>query len=93
MSKNEYTGCWYCDNILDYPGQIGLLHLGYPRCFVLIPNSEVLYYSDFESFVKTVKINWLDPSDKGTPEEQRDVLIRLWNFSIEQERKEEELYG
>ena len=54
MRKNEYTGCWYCDNILDYPGQIGLLHLGYPRCF---------------------------------------VLLRLCSFSIEQERKEEELYG
>lgn len=93
MSRKEYTGCWYCDNIIDHPGQVGLLHLGYPRCFVLIPSSEEFYFSTFDSFLEMAKVNWLDPSDRGTPEEQRDVLILLWNFSVEQERKEEELYG
>jgi hypothetical protein len=48
----------------------------------------------FKDFVSgAVAINWLDPSDKGTPQEQAGVLRLLWNFSIEQERKEEELYG
>ena len=33
------------------------------------------------------------PSNKGTREEQEEVLRILWNFSAEQEEKEEELYG
>lgn len=39
------------------------------------------------------QIHWLDPSDKGTPEEQKRVLELLWNFSIEQEEKEEDLFS
>lgn len=93
MNKKEYVGCWYCDNILDHPEQVGLLHLGFPRCFVLIPSSSEFYFSSFASFLKAAKVNWLDPSDKGTKKEQEEVLIRLWNFSVEQESREEELYG
>lgn len=93
MKEDEYIGCWYCDNIIDHPEQIGLLHLGFPRCFVLVPNSEKFHFSTFEDFLEYAKPNWLDPSDPGTPEEQEEVLIRLWNFSVEQEEKEEELYG
>ena len=45
MAKDaqKYAGCWYCDNIIDHPEQVGLLHLGFPRCFVLIPNSGDFY--------------------------------------------------
>lgn len=93
MSSKEYIGCWYCDNILDHPDQVGLLHLGFPRCFVLIPNSKEFYFSTFESFLQMAQVNWLDPKDSGTKKEQEDVLIKLWNFSVEQENKEEELYG
>lgn len=93
MKKKEYIGCWYCDNIIDHPEQVGLLHLGFPRCFVLIPNSRDFHFSAFESFLKVAKVNWLDPSDKGTEKEQNEVLELLWDFSAEQEKKEEELYG
>lgn len=93
-NKQKYIGCWYCDNIIDHPEQVGLLHLGFPRCFVLIPNSEEFYFSTFEGFMDGIcQINWLDPSDKGTPQEQDEVLRLLWNFSVEQEEKEENLYG
>jgi hypothetical protein len=93
-NMDKYTACWYCDNIVDHPEQVGLLYLGFPRCFVLIPSSSEFYFSTFEDFVSgAVAINWLDPSDKGTTKEQDEVLRTLWNFSIEQERKEEELYG
>ena len=81
MKKEDYSGCWYCDNILDHPEQVGLLYLGFPRCFVLIPNSEEFYFSTFEEFEKGLcKVNWLDPSDIGnyTEEEKRAVLIKLW---------------
>lgn len=92
--KQKYIGCWYCDNIIDHPEQVGLLHLGFPRCFVLIPNSGEFYFSTFEKFKNGLcEVNWLDPQDKGTPEEREEVLRLLWNFSIEQEEMEEELYS
>ncbi len=94
MKDQKYIGCWYCDNIIDHPEQVGLLHLGFPRCFVLIPNSKEFYFSTFEQFLDGLcKVNWLDPSDKGTPQEQQEVLELLWNFSIEQENEEDRLYG
>lgn len=95
MNKQKYPGCWYCDNITDHPDQVGLLYLGFPRCFVLIPNSGDFYFSTFEEFRNGVsEINWLDPKnmDSYTEREKEEVLILLWNFSVEQERKEEELF-
>lgn len=93
MKEDNYVGCWYCDNIIDHPEQVGLLHLGFPRCFVLIPSSGEFYFSTFESFLQMAQVNWLDPSDSGTPQEQREVLRLLWNFSVRQEEREDELYG
>jgi hypothetical protein len=91
--EQQYVGCWYCDNILDHPEQVGLLHLGFPRRFVLIPNSEQFYFSTYEEFINgLVEVNWLDPSDQGTKQEQEHVLTLLWNFSVEQEAEEERLY-
>lgn len=88
----KYPGCWYCDNILDHPEQIGLLYLGFPRCFVLIPSSMNFQFTTYDEFLSgMVKVNWLDPSDKGTPEEQEEVLRTLWNFSVEQEAEEERI--
>jgi hypothetical protein len=91
MKDNQkYVGCWYCDNIIDHPEQVGLLHLGFPRCFVLIPSSGEFYFSTYEEFVSGAsEINWLDPNDKCTKAEQERVLTLLWNFSVEQEEEEE----
>ena len=61
---------------------------------MLIPSIGDFYFSTHEEFLNGLcKVNWLDPSNKGTREEQEDVLRILWNFSAEQEEKEEELYG
>lgn len=95
MKNNpKYPGCWFCDNIIDYRHQIGLLHLGFPRCFVLMKSDADFYLCrDFDVWRTMVaEINWLDPSDPGTPDEQHNVLVNLWNFSIEQEEMEEALY-
>lgn len=90
MKNQKYIGCWYCDNIIDHPEQIGLLHLGFPRCFVLIPNTYEFEFSTYEEFRKGIcEVNWLDPNDKGSPQEQEEVLRLLWDFSIEQEEEEE----
>lgn len=95
MEKQMYAGCWYCDNIIDHPDQVGLLYLGFPRCFVLIPNSEEFYFSTYEEFVSGASINWLDPQDicNYSEHDKKEVLALLWNFSIKQEAKEEELYN
>ncbi|MEG1587002.1 MAG: hypothetical protein RR346_09010 [Bacteroidales bacterium] len=88
----KYAGCWYCDNMIDHPEQIGLLHLGFPRCFVVIPSKSEFFWSDYDQFRNQIcKINWLDPNDKGTEQEQDEVLSLLWNFSVEQEKLEEEM--
>lgn len=88
MKKQKYAACWYCDNTIDHPEQVGLLYLGFPRCFVLIPSSKEFYFSTFEEFVGGIsQVNWLDPSDKGTELEREEVLRTLWNFSVEQEKK------
>lgn len=94
MMKTKYPACWYCDNIIDHPEQIGLLYLGFPRCFVLIKNDRDFIFSTYEQFVKNIaEVNWLDPADieRYSEQEKEDVLIALWNFSVEQERKEDEL--
>ena len=49
-------------------------------------------FSTYEQFVNGLcQVNWLDPSDKPSEEEKKRVLTLLWNFSVEQEQKEEEL--
>lgn len=93
MKNQKFAVCWCCDNIIDHPEQVGLLYLGFPRCFVLIPSSKEFYFSTYEEFVDGLsQVNWLDPSDKGTEPEREEVLRTLWNFSVEQESREEELY-
>lgn len=91
MKDEKYIGCWYCDNILDHPDQIGLLYLGFPRCFVLIPNSFEFDFYTFDDFLLKAEVNWLDPKEEREPDEETRVLTLLWNFSVEQENEEERL--
>ena len=92
MKKEDYTGCWVCDNLVSHPEQLGLLYLGFPRCFVLMPSSDEFYVSDYDSWRDNLsEVNWLDPSDKGTPAEQENVLMKLWNFSVMQEQEEDRI--
>lgn len=60
----KYAGCWYCDNTLDHPEQVVLLHLGFSRCFVIIPNSGDFYFSIFEEFLYYSQVNSIDYTDK-----------------------------
>lgn len=92
MNINNYTACWYCDNIVDHPEQVGLLHLDFPRCFVLVPNSYEFNMSSYEDFKNEhCQINWLDPSEDVDEKTKDEVLDRLWNFMVAQEREEEDL--
>lgn len=88
MADQKYPGCWYCDNIIDHPEQVGLLYLGFPRCFVLIPSIGDFYFSTYEEFLNGLcKVNWLDPSNKGTREEQEEVLRILGIFQQNKKKK------
>lgn len=92
MNNHKYIGCWYCDNIIDHPDQVGLLYLGFPRCFVLIPNSTEFQFSTYDEFIDGLsEVNWLDPSDIGkySEKEKEQVLTLLWNFSVEAEEADE----
>lgn len=90
-NMSKYAGCFMCDNLIDHPGEIGLLHLDFPRCFILIKDLGGFWLSDFDNFLKLAKVNWLDPNDRGTSREREDVLIKLYNFSVEVEHTEDAL--
>ena len=93
MAKEKYPGCYYCDNIVDHPEQFGLLHLGLPRCFILVNDMDGFEFSDYEEFRESIAdIQWLDPSEDWSVEQKEEVVIRLWNFSIEQEKADEDGY-
>lgn len=93
-NKNpKYPGIYLAENIVDYQGQIGIIHLSFPRCFVWFEQDVDSIYCSYEEFIANIAhINWLDPSDSGTDKEQKSVLIKMWNFLCEQEAEEERLY-
>ena len=50
---------------------------------------------DYDTFManSVVEVNWLDPNDRVSDEERENVLIKLWNFSVNQEEEEERRYS
>jgi len=99
MTKEEtkamYAACYWCDNIVSGEDMIGLLHLDFPRCFILIRDAAEFEFSDYDSWRESIaEINWLDPADKDryTDEQREDVITKLWNFSVLYDEMNEELY-
>lgn len=93
--KIDTSNCYYCDNILEYPNQIGLLYLGFPRCFVRFENNSESYFSDYDFWRENLAvINWLEPKEAQlySEQEKENVLITLWNFLCLQEDEEERLF-
>ena len=91
----DYTNCFYCDNLIAHPDIVGLLYLGFPRCFILVRNKDEYFGAkDYDTFMKNsvVEINWLDPNERASEADKETVLIKLWNFSVAQEDMEDELY-
>lgn len=91
----DYTNCFYCDNLIAHPDIVGLLYLGFPRCFVLVRNKDEYFGArDYDTFMakSVVEVNWLDPSERASKADKEAVLIKLWNFSVAQEDMEDELY-
>jgi hypothetical protein len=93
MGKEKYPGCYYCDNYVDHPDQFGLLHLGFPRCFILIRDMAAFDMSDYDDFRAAIgDIQWLDPAEEWSEEEKEAVIVKLWNFAIEAEQADEDGY-
>lgn len=86
-------GLYMCDNLLLYPGQLGVIKLSFPRCFVRYNNDFDTFFASFEDWAKNLTVTeWLDPTDKPTTEnEVIEILADIWNFICLQEEEEERL--
>jgi hypothetical protein len=82
---------WYCDNIINHPGMVGLLHMNFPQVFILMRDYDVAYWADFDTWAKDiVEINFFNSNDRDTADVQT-LLIDAWNFLILTEEEEERL--
>lgn len=80
---------WFCENLVNHAGQIGLLRMDFPRVFILIRDYEEAYFADFDDFKNGVaEVNFFDPSDRDTADVE-SILIDAWNFlSLEEEEED-----
>lgn len=97
MSKSEQeaiersSSWWYCDNIVNHKGQLGLLRMDFPRVFVLIRNDDDLM-CDFEEFRNHIaELNFMTPSEREEADIE-EILTEAWHFLALQEEEEERLY-
>lgn len=80
---------WFCENLVNHIGQIGLLRMDFPRVFVLVRNYKDIYPCSFKTFSENVaELNFLDPNDRGKYD-QTDILTDAWNFLSLQEAAED----
>jgi hypothetical protein len=94
MPDKKYVGFYISENILDFPGQLAITKLSFPRLFLRFEyNDESLfaYYNTWKS--NLIIIEWLDPKEKPKSEVAIDaVLTDCWNFLALTEAEEERLY-
>lgn len=49
--------------------------------------------SDYDEFRDAIAdVQWLDPSEQWSEADKEAVIVKLWNFSVEQEALDEEGY-
>lgn len=85
---------WYCDNVIDHPEQVGLLHMGFPRVFILMRNYDAAYFATFEEWKnQLIEVTFFEKDDRDntTEEELEEILIDAWNFLLLAEEEEERL--
>lgn len=82
---------WICENIVDHRGQVGLLHMGFPRVFVLVRDYSALSPTTFEGFrEKHAELNFLNPQEREGADVE-EILTDAWNFLAMEEAEEERL--
>lgn len=83
---------WFCENIVNHPGQVGLLRMDFPQVFILIRNYADIYPGTYEHFRDNVaEVNFFNPKDRKNADVD-DILTDAWNFLVLEEEKEEEEY-
>ena len=83
---------WYCDNILNHPGQCGLLRMDFPRVFILMRDYDTTYWASIDDWKhELIEVNFFTPSER----EEADldgILTEAWNFLALIEEEEENQY-
>ena len=80
---------WLCDNIVNHPGQVGLLRMDFPRVFILMRDYDQAYWADFEAWkADLVEVNFFTPSEREEADLD-DILTEAWNFLALEEEEEE----
>ena len=83
---------WYCDNILNHPGQCGLLRMDFPRVFILMRDYDTAYWEDIEEWKRDlVEVNFFNPSEREEANLD-EILTEAWNFLALIEEEEEKQF-
>ena len=82
---------WFCENIVNHKGQVGLLRMNFPRVFILIRDYDESYFASFEEFSHHIaEVNFFDPEERDEIA-QDEILVEAWNFLSLFEEEEENL--
>lgn len=94
MAQQKYPGFYISENILDYPHQMAITKLSFPRLFLRFSDDEFAMFSSYEFWRDNlIEVQWLDPSDKPTSKREIErILTDCWNFLAEHEAEEERIY-
>lgn len=83
-----YEGFYIAENILDFPGQMAIVKLSYPRLFIRFDYADS-YFASYEDFISSIAVaEWLDGETPGD-EEKDHIFTDCWNFLALTEREEE----
>lgn len=84
---------WFCENLVNHKGMVGLLRLDFPRVFILMRDYSVAYFASYEKWRdEIVEMNFLDPKDREGADLD-EILIDAWNFLALEEEADEEMYN
>lgn len=86
----RYDNFYISENILEYPGQLAIIKLSYPRLFLRFSYQDG-YFISYEDWKDEIIVTeWLD-GERPNEEEQEDILTDCWNFLALTEREEDRL--
>lgn len=90
--KDKTKHWWYCDNILDHPGEVGLPRMDFPQVFILIRDYDTAYWASYEKFRDDIiEINFFNPKDR-VGANLEEITTEAWNFLALVEEEEDRQY-
>ena len=83
---------WFCENVMNHPGQVGLLRMDFPRVFILIRDYSVAYWAGYEEWKgDIIEVNFFTPSERDEADMDA-ILTDAWNFLALVEEEDERQY-